>query len=452
MIFFITLLIVDLFIIKVNISLGVLYYTIIILYMIFYLVFRIFIFLLFCLLVYSIVVTSAPKFEAKTSSLFDYRGYYYLKYNYNKEIMKAWEDKRIYAIISVIIIFFLFIFVSMLDEIKYIIINYLGFNFEGNINIDEIKRNISIRFGNEIYEIEVKNKKDIYLYDIARTKIKFKEIKFNKLGKENYYLKLNHKSIFDQLGFSEWNYQYINEGFRRLGGILNLIYVILFFSILLTKFQINDEYTYRFIKYAIELGLNFISSKYFEKYGNLEKAITYYRLCTYVIISIIILVFMLKRAFLGGIKNNTFFLVAFIVSILFIIFNFVNLILTILIDVFNWIFSFAILNQINIHEEYIIIPKISIQGCLNIIILIIQAILFWKSIAYTIFIRLLKAENDKIGNENQDEIYNNEEGFEIKDKDMKIYYFQAINNTKLPKIYFILKQKIEEKKYLILKI
>ena len=85
MIIFITLLIVDLFIIKVNISLGVLYYTIIILYMIFYLVFRIFIFLLFCLLVYSIVVTSsAPKFEAKTSSLFDYRGYYYLKYNYNK--------------------------------------------------------------------------------------------------------------------------------------------------------------------------------------------------------------------------------------------------------------------------------------------------------------------------------------------------------------------------------
>ena len=72
--------------------------------MIFYLVFRIFIFLLFCLLVYSIVVTSsAPKFEAKTSSLFDYRGYYYLQYNYNKEVMKAWEDKRIYAIINVII-------------------------------------------------------------------------------------------------------------------------------------------------------------------------------------------------------------------------------------------------------------------------------------------------------------------------------------------------------------
>ena len=86
--------------------------------MIFYLVFRIFIFLLFCLLVYSIVVTSSdPKFEAKTSSLFDYGGYYNLKYNYNEEIMKAWEDKRIYAIISVIIIFFLFILVSMLDEI-----------------------------------------------------------------------------------------------------------------------------------------------------------------------------------------------------------------------------------------------------------------------------------------------------------------------------------------------
>ena len=48
----------------------------------------------------------------------------------------------------------------------------------------------------------------------------------------------------------------------------------------------------------------------------------------------------------------------------------------------------------------------------------------------------MKSENDKIGNENKDEIGSMEEGFEFKGKDMRDYYFQPINNTKLPKNIF----------------
>ena len=100
------------------------------------------------------------------------------------------EFKRTYAIISTASVFFIFIFVSILDQFKFIIIKYLGLNFEENIKKEEIKRNISIRFGDEIHEIEIKNRKDIYLDEnITRKKFRFKEIKFDKLGNDIYYLK-----------------------------------------------------------------------------------------------------------------------------------------------------------------------------------------------------------------------------------------------------------------------
>ena len=86
--------------------------------------------------------------------------------------------------------------------------------------------------------------------------------------------------------------------------ILNFIYVILLFSTLLTKFQINQEYAYRFLKFAIERGFSFKNDKYIESFGELEKNIINYRLYAYILISILILLFMLKRAFFGGFKYN----------------------------------------------------------------------------------------------------------------------------------------------------
>ena len=449
MITFITLLIVDLYIKKDIISIGVLYYSILILYMIFDIVFRIFIILLFCLLLYAVVVTASnPEFEVRAWSSFIY---YHSQSKYSKITIPLWEDKRIYAIVASVIIFFLFIFVVyILIGLKVVIINYLGINYEGNKNYDKIKRKISIRLGREIYEIEVKNKKDVYLYDkITRKKIKFKEIKFDKLGEDNYYLKLSNKSLVDQLGFSEWNYPDINEGFKRLGVISDLTYVLLFFSVILIKFQINQEYSYRFLKYAIELGFSFRYSGYVENFGALEKAITYYRLCCYTIVYIVILITKLKRAFFGGIKKNFIFLIFFIVLILFIVFNLVSLILTIIIDIYCWILIDVDLTSIFIHEENIVFPKIIVQVGLNIIILVIQIILLWKNISYTRFIFTMKTENDKIGSENQDDIYNRDEGFEFEGKDKRNYYFQAINNTKFPQNLFYIKTENKKRQILI---
>ena len=448
-ILFIIFLIIDLCINKDNISNGVLYYIVLVFYMIFYLIFRIFVCLLFGLLVYSIVVTSSTPESGDTiySLINNHNSYHYhdydydYKYNYNYNTFTSyWDDKRVYAIVDSVIILLLFIFVSMLDGLKVIIINYLGFNFEGNKKIEEIKRNISIRFVDEIHEIEIKNKKDVYLDEnISRKKIKFKEIKFDKLGNDIYYLKISNKGLLDQFGFSEWNYPNINEGFKRLGEILDLIYVVLFFSVLLTKFQINNEYTYRFLKYAIELGLSFKLNKYVENYGELEKSLTNYRLYAYVIISIIILLFMLKRAFFGGFKSNLFFWIFFIISLLFILFNLASFLLTILLDVLSWISLDVFSTKFHFEDEILVIPKLAIQGSLNIIILIIQLIIFGKSIAYTVFIFSMKTESNNIENQNQNEISNKDEGFEFMGRDMRKYYFQPINNTRLPKNLFYIK-------------
>ena len=444
---------------KNNISNGIIFYIIVILYMILYIVVRIFICLLFCLLVFSIVVTSSsPEFKVHRSYFYFYSDNKYKNINNNatdyqfKSSQKIWNNKRIYAIINASSLFFLFIFVSLLDQLKFLILNYLGLNFEENIKT-EIKRNISIRLGDEMYKIEVIFKKEIYLDEvISRQKIKFKEIKFDKLGNNIYYLKLTNKGLIDQLAFSEWNYPNINEGFNRLRVIFDLIYVVLFFTIVMTKFQISQEYVYRFLKYAIDLGFSFKFDEKIKKYGELENAIIKYRFYVYIIISFIILLCMLKRAFFGGFKNNLLFLIFFIISILFIIFNFVSLILSIIFLINSWICFSVFLSRINFYDD-IIIAKLAVLSSLNTIIFLIQIIIFGKSIAYTIFIYSIKSENDKIEGKNQlinnnsDSTGRREEGFEFIGLDMKSYYFQAINNTILPKNLFYIKT--ENRKRLI---
>ena len=439
---FIILLIVDLCIKKENISNGIIYYIIVLLYMIFYVVFRIFICLLFCLMIYSIVVTSTDP-KPKNVSPLNY-SIYRTENDLSSVPHDMWDEKRIYAIIFSGIVFILFIFVCSLDGLSKVIINYLGFNFEENQRKIEINRTVFVNFGEEIYEIEVKNTQNIYLDEVrTRKKIKFKEIKFNKLGQENYYLKLNNKGLIDQLGFSEWDYPNINEGFKRLGEILNLIYVILFFSVLLTKFHVKDEYTYNFLKNAIELGFSVKFSKYYNNYGYLEKTITDFRLYIYIILSIIILLFMIKRAFFGGFKYTWLFWIFFIISILFALLNLGILLLTILIDIYSWLSLIAFINNVNFSDEEIVIAKFSVQGSINVLIILLELVVFIKSITYSAFIFSMNSEINGIINKNENikniNMENREEGFEFTALDSKSYYFQAINKENFPKYLFYFK-------------
>ena len=342
----------------------------------------------------------------------------------------------------------------MLDGLSKVIINYLGLNFEENQRKNEISRNISIKLGDEVYEIEVKNTQNIYLDEVrSRKKIKFKEIKFDKLGKENCYMKLYNKGLKDQLGFSEWDYPNINEGFSRLGGILNLIYVVLFFSVILTKFHAKDEYAYNFLKYAIELGISVPFSKYYNNYGYLEKTISDFRLYAYIIISIIILLFMLKRAFFGGFKYSWEFLIFFITSILFVLLNLVIVVLTILIDVYSWFSLIAFSSKVHFEDEEILIAKFCIVGSINILLFMLEIAIFVKSITYTTFIFSMNREINGISNKNGDSnntsVENREEGFEFTSLDNKPYYFQVINIKNLPKYLFYLKSNDKRRRIFI---
>jgi len=102
----------------------------------------------------------------------------------------------------------------------------------------------------------------------------------------------------------------------RIGEILNFIYSLIFFTLLSTKFQINQEYIYKFLKNAIELGFSFKLNKYVDNYEYHKKAIIKNRLYVYIIISIIILLLILKRTFFGSFKSNLLYWIFFIISIL----------------------------------------------------------------------------------------------------------------------------------------
>ena len=102
--------------------------------------------------------------------------------------------------------------------------------------------------------------------------------------------------------------------------------------------------------------------------------------------------------------------------------------------------------------EDLIISKLAVQGSLNILIVIMQIIIFGKSISYTIFMNSMKTENDIIENQKTNNSINSldkEEGFEFVGIDTRNYYFQAINNTNLPKYLFYIRTEDKRKKIFI---
>ena len=195
---FIILLIYDLIINKKTLTSGVKYYVAICLYMIYWVIFRIYTILFLILMYYGMFVSLAypntvydgddedliipdPFFDNSVIILF--------------EEEKLWKDKRLNALIFCGICFVLFIMVMILGFYKKLIYNYLAFNFDERKeeeiiaeNIPAIRRSAWIRVVNKSYNFEINQNKYIYVKENRTEKIHtFKEVIFQN---EVYYLHL----------------------------------------------------------------------------------------------------------------------------------------------------------------------------------------------------------------------------------------------------------------------
>ena len=97
---------------------------------------------------------------------------------------QTWKDEKLYAFIFCGICLILFIMVLILSFYKKLIFNYLCFNFNNEIeennmekNKPEILRNASIQIANVTYNFQIKQNKDLYLNENrTNKKYSFKEV------------------------------------------------------------------------------------------------------------------------------------------------------------------------------------------------------------------------------------------------------------------------------------
>ena len=422
---FIILLIFDLCINKATLIIGLKYYIVLSLYMIFYFIFRIYIMLLFGLFIYSVIVSF---YCPNTSGINDP---FFFRQNEDDidPITILWKNKRIYAFIFCGINFILFIFVINLSFYKALLYKYLSFNFEENNN-SEI-RNASIKIGKNNYDIEIKTDKNIYLKERReKEKFYFKEINYkNKI----YYLKFDNIGIKDQLGWIEYNYPIINNGFNKLFFYMkSLIYTYIYSNVILPIFHIKDDIFYSYFLHLFDLGYKPYLYDNLQKYS--DSQILLYNLIKYILIvlAILIICFLFKWAFYGGFSSVVLIWVSFFISIIITLVTLFLAILSFLIVVYNIISTFIISRNLSFADKDFGFSKLLISNYLSAIQCSFVFSLFSISLEFSIFLYSIRSEIKKLENEELD----SEDAFKFKALNNENFIFETVNLDNIPKNLF----------------
>jgi len=429
MILFIIFLIFDLCINKATLIIGIKYYIVLSLYIIFYFIFRVYIILLFGLFIYSTVVSfNSPN----TSGIND--PFFLLQNEDNFDSTTIlWKNKRIYAFISCGINLILFIFVINLSFYKVLLYKYLSFDFEKDNN-SEIIRKASIKIGKNIYDFEIKPNKNIYLKDRRENeKFYFKEIIYRN---NIYYLKFNNIGIKDQLGWIEYNYPIINYGFDKLFLYLKvLMYTYIFSNVIIPIFHIKDDIFYNYFLHLFDLGYKPYLYDNLQKFANSQ--ILIYNLIKYIfiVIGISIICSLFKWAFYGGFSNVILIWVILFISIIITLVNLFFGIFSFLIVIYNVISTVIIATKITFSDKDFGFIKLFISDCLSFLHCGLIFFFFSLSFKFSIFLNSVRSEIKIMENEELD----SENVFKFKALNNEHFIFEAAILDNIPKKLFYTK-------------
>ena len=432
MILFIVSLIFDLCINKATLIIGIKYYIALSSYMLFYFIFKIYIILFLFLLAYSMAVSCSSPSTSKFSDPF------FSKENEDDmdPAVKLWKDKRIYAFIYCGINLLLLIFNINLGFNDSLLNKYLSVNFGENDN-SEISRKASIKIGKNNYDIEIKQNKNIYLKDRRENeKYYFKEIIYDN---NTYYLKFNNKGLKDQLGWIEYNYPLVNDGFDYLVFYFKIfIFIYMFSMLILPIFHFKDDIFYKYVIHLIDLGAKPYLYGCFKGIGDLQ--ILLYNLIEYIYLveGVIILLAIYRWAIYGGFSNIVHIWIALFISIIIYLINLGFLVLSFLTIVYN-IISLFLLQFILPSESDLIFGKLYVLCFLYFFILIFIIILIIINFTFSNFLNSVRKETKKFENEE----IGPEEVFKVKTYDNENFIFEAVNSENVPKNLFYSKKNDE---------
>ena len=265
--------------IHIEINQGILYYSLLIINLLFIAIIYLFDLLIVYLIVYSIFVVAKTPYD-----------FFIIKNGY-LELKRDWSNNRVIPVIHIISNYFIVLFSSLtLTHLNSNIKSFLDFDIEENekmktakLCINELYFDIKIK-PNYLYLLQLEDNKEKF-YQIANLEnlfsiekganqfLSFKEIFINDFSKKHIHMVLEHPSIVDQLPL-------VNKGYNYLIYIFIFsFFSLLFISIPSSKIHIINEITYN---YLIELfELEEIKPKYygtFKIYGKFEKKVSLARI------------------------------------------------------------------------------------------------------------------------------------------------------------------------------
>ena len=429
---------------------GILYYILIGIDSIFLILFYIYLPLFFFLCAYSIIVLSTNPIEIKSYNY--YRNnttesdYIYNNYNGNRTKFDSegkWNSNKTYSIVNSILIFFIFLFdIILLARIKLILILYLNMRFE-NMPDDKMRKT-TMKINNNDVEFKVRADKIFYLHSNDNKTYKFKEVIIKQKEGENerediVYANLDNE-LFDNLfSFSSFDYPELNKIFEKMAKIAEIIFGILFLSVPLSKFHINNE-----LNYILFSNINPINKpefyNIFNFYGDFEKRITDSRIILYSISLFFFLLFMLKRIIFGGFNNNILLTISYALCIIFILENIIYTIISFLGTLFG-IFSIVCYFDLIFIHDGLLIAKLFCLIILHFIIFCLVFALIIHSCKLSSMINIIRGQL-KLLNENRDNTSINKLIFTYKGFDSKDYILEEKEMPGYPRNVFFSKKEV----------
>ena len=335
-------------VIKIDFNNGIFAKIILFANMIFFVLFKIYLPLLFYLIVCTFVICIYSPHNATNKPIFGNSA------NLESALNDEWNKKRYFLIASFILKFIFITFFSFLIKVKYHIIEYINKLYEesedeeeqenNKINAEKNEVTTSININNINYGTRVKLNDILYLQEIfgefLGKKFKFKKIYIQGITPDFIYVRLGQNAIADRISNAHWNYPDINYIFSKLGDMCDWIYMILFFSVPLFKLHVKNELAYSLIK-VIHKGYENrnldkpLFADIFDMYGSFEKGLTESRFALYIVQLVFIFALMLKRIHFGGFNKSSNLLVVFVINIIFLVQNIIYVIFDFLLILFS---------------------------------------------------------------------------------------------------------------------
>ena len=294
--------------------------------------------------------------------------YFYSTVNNNKLFESAFDSNgKLTGAIHIIILFILIIFnclLTLTDETIILLLEMYNENDDNNLqnNMDKIKTK-SISIGDESINTQIKLNKSLYLKDLGAEgkTIEFKQILLENIRDDFIYINTENLGVQNMLSISNWKWPNKDPIINILKPYAVLIFISIIIIYIPTLVHVNDQDFYQLLKETFKSykpeKVKFISI--YNIVGDFEKGITTSRFYIFAVLLVILILFIIKRIYLGGFSCLLYINLSFYFTIILFIINIIYIILSLCLS------AFLILSFITVRDYLSVFSSTTVSKDLN---------------------------------------------------------------------------------------